>query len=57
MQVNFLPCEVLIRPLVVHLEPDLMAAKAGTAREVPVIAMAITKASGLFLMRKIVLSV
>jgi hypothetical protein len=56
MQVNFLPCEVLIWPLVVHLEPALIAAKAGIAREDPVIARAITKARDFFLIRKIVLS-
>jgi hypothetical protein len=38
------------------LEPALIAAKAGTVREVPVIARAIAKARDLFLMRKIVLS-
>ena len=56
MQVNLLPCEVLIWPLVVHLEPALIAAKAGIVREDPVIARAITTARVFFLMKKIVLS-
>ena len=56
MQVNLLPCEVLIWPLVVHLEPALIAPKAGIVREDPVIARAITAARVFFLIKKIVLS-
>jgi hypothetical protein len=56
MQVNFLPWEVLIWPLVVHAEPVLIAAKAGIAREDPDIARAITSDRDFILMRKIVLS-
>jgi hypothetical protein len=56
MQVNFLPCEVFIWPLAVHVEPALIAAKTGIVREDPVIARAITTARVFFLMKKIVLS-
>jgi hypothetical protein len=56
IQVNFLPCEVLIWPLVVHVDPALIAAKAGIVREDPVTASAITSDRDFFLTRKIVLS-
>ncbi len=56
IQVNFLPCENFIWPLVVHLEPALIAAKAGIESEAPVKVRAIKTAKDLFLTQKIVLS-